>query len=74
METTQEKLRGFEWVSKYDNTSDLSLPKRSTSDSAGYDFVAIEDTTVPSITETLETIELARNNGYKTAIPVFAEM
>lgn len=67
METTQEKLRGFEWVSKYDNTSDLSLPKRSTIASAGYDFLAIEDAVVPSITETLETTLVS--TGVKAYMP-----
>lgn len=41
-----DKIRGFEVCS---NFSDISLPKRSTARSAGYDFEAAEDITVPSI-------------------------
>ena len=41
-----DKIRGFEVVSSF---SDINLPKRSTARSAGYDFEAAEDITVPSI-------------------------
>ncbi len=41
-----DKIRGFEVVSSF---ADINLPKRSTARSAGYDFEAAEDITVPSI-------------------------
>ncbi len=41
-----DKIRGFEVCSSF---SDINLPKRSTARSAGYDFEAAEDVTVPSI-------------------------
>lgn len=40
-------MRKFEFVSRLDNTEDLKLPERSTKNSAGYDFYAIEDFTIP---------------------------
>lgn len=42
------KIRGFEIVSKYKNAG-ISLPKRQTIASAGYDIEAAEDITIPSI-------------------------
>ena len=41
-----DKIRGFEVCSSF---ADINLPKRSTARSAGYDFEAAEDITVPSI-------------------------
>lgn len=41
------KVRGFE-VAKGWNDKDITLPHRSTSDSAGYDFHAAEEVTIPS--------------------------
>lgn len=41
------KLRGFEIISAY-NDSGIRLPKRSTKNSAGYDFEACEDVMIPS--------------------------
>lgn len=35
-------MRKFEFVSRLDNTEGLKLPQRSTKNSAGYDFYAIE--------------------------------
>jgi len=40
--------RGFEIVSKYRNDN-VSLPRRATEGSAGYDLMAAEDTLIPSI-------------------------
>ena len=40
-------MRGFEVVSRFEN-ADIMLPKRSTKHSAGYDFYAPEDITIPS--------------------------
>lgn len=42
------KKRGFEVISKYSDAG-LELPKRATSQAAGYDFQAAEDITIPSI-------------------------
>lgn len=40
-------MRKFEYVQRYNNIEpDFELPKRSTKNSAGYDFVACEDTIV----------------------------
>lgn len=41
-------IRGFEIVSKYTNT-EISLPKRATNSSAGYDFQAAKDMIIPSL-------------------------
>lgn len=46
MISTKEEGRGFEKVSRI--ISDIILPKRSTLHSAGYDFFAIQDESVPS--------------------------
>lgn len=40
--------RGFELVTKYLNTG-VSIPKRATDASAGYDFAAAKDIVIPSI-------------------------
>lgn len=40
-------MRKFEFVSRLDNTEDLKLPERSTKNSAGFDFFAIEYFTIP---------------------------
>ena len=45
----------FEFVSKYAN-SGLPLPSRKTSDSAGYDLVAAEDTIIPSIFNMMDDV------------------
>ena len=41
------KIRGFEIAKSFEN-SEASLPERSTKNSAGYDFSAIEDAVIPS--------------------------
>ena len=51
------KVRGFEIVTKYEGKS-IALPKRATKGSAGYDFSAAEDITIPSIWNVL-----LKNNG-----------
>lgn len=38
----------FEKISKYENDESVTLPTRKTQDSAGYDFIAAEDTVIPS--------------------------
>lgn len=43
-----ERKRGFEIISAYEGKG-ITLPKRSTKHSAGYDFEAAEDITLPSI-------------------------
>lgn len=45
------RSRGFEIVSKYEGAG-ITLPKRATSHSAGYDFEAAADTVLPSIWNT----------------------
>lgn len=42
------KQRGFEVVSEYEDKG-INLPVRATQNSAGYDFEAAEDITIPSI-------------------------
>ena len=42
------KKRGFEVISKYEGKG-ISVPKRSTANSAGYDFEASEDIVIPSL-------------------------
>ena len=54
-----EKIRGFEIVTKYADKN-LSLPKRATKGSAGYDIAAAEDTVIPSIWNIL-----SKNAGVK---------
>ncbi|WP_419513254.1 dUTP diphosphatase [Lactobacillus kimbladii] len=43
-----EKIRGFEIVSKYQNKN-VTLPRRQTIASAGYDLAAAKDVLIPSI-------------------------
>lgn len=43
-----EKIRGFEVCSAFQDRG-ISIPKRSTKHSAGYDIEAAEDVTIPSI-------------------------
>ena len=45
-ENNNMKLRGFEFISQFDNVIDLKLPKRGTSKSAGYDIFAPFDITL----------------------------
>ena len=45
----------FEFVSKYVD-SVLPLPSRKTTDSAGYDLVAAEDTVIPSIYNMMDDV------------------
>lgn len=47
-----EKTRGFEVVTEYEHQG-ISLPKRATNESAGYDIAAAEDTRIPSIWKAL---------------------
>lgn len=59
--------RGFEIVTKYQD-ADLTLPKRATKGSAGYDIAVAEDTVVPSFWRTAVT-HIAKDwapfNSYK---------
>lgn len=42
------RVRGFEVVSRLERSNvEVKLPRRSTKDSAGYDFFAYEDVTIP---------------------------
>ena len=40
-------MRKFEFIKRLENTEGLKLPQRSTKSSAGHDFFAIEDFTIP---------------------------
>lgn len=52
-----DKVRGFEVVTKYQDKG-ITLPKRATKGSAGYDISAAENTSIPSIWNVL-----TKNNG-----------
>lgn len=52
-----DKVRGFEVVTKYQDKG-ITLPKRATKGSAGYDFSAAESISIPSIWNVL-----TKNNG-----------
>ncbi|MDN6194207.1 MAG: dUTP diphosphatase, partial [Alkalibacterium sp.] len=47
------KVRGFEIVSKYKDM-EITLPKRATKGSAGYDLMAAKDIIVPSVFKALQ--------------------
>lgn len=52
-----DKVRGFEVVSKYineDGTTDIVLPVKGSSNSAGYDFQSAIDVDIPSIWEIVQ--------------------
>ena len=49
---TVENTRGFEKISAYANDEAITLPKRSTTLSAGYDIAAAEDIIVPAMWKT----------------------
>ena len=57
------KIRGFETVSRVEG-KEVTLPTRSTKRSAGYDFIAFEDVTIPpmsfveSITAPVNNVEI----------------
>ena len=55
----------FEKISQYADDADVIIPTRKTSQSAGYDFCAAEDTIIPSFTQLtnenlLKSIELRK--------------
>lgn len=56
------KVRGFELVSKYLNDG-ISLPKRATSSSAGYDFEAAKDIKIPSIWKLASKAQTAEDSN-----------
>lgn len=55
-----DKVRGFEIVTTYQD-KEISLPKRATKGSAGYDFSAAKSIVIPSIWNIL-----TKNNGLAT--------
>lgn len=67
------KLRGFEVVSKFKDNEYVQIPKRGTEDSAGYDFVTIEDVVIPSIMENAlllsQELESLINRVYSEGVP-----
>lgn len=60
------KIRGFEIVTKYINKG-ITLPKRATNSSAGYDFASAEDVIIPSIWRLAEGI--SQNNTSDSILP-----
>lgn len=52
------RVRGFEVVKRLESNNEVILPRRSTSESAGYDFFAYEDITIPSIWKSLMKFSL----------------
>ena len=65
----------FEKISQYADDADVIIPTRKTSQSAGYDFCAAEDTIIPSFTQLtnenlLKSIELrkAQYNDFRAYI------
>ena len=59
------RKRGFEVISKYEGKG-LSIPKRSTANSAGYDFEASEDIVIPSLAKSFYVHNL--NHGLLTDV------
>lgn len=55
------KVRGFEIVSKYKDEK-LTLPKRATKGSAGYDLTAAADIVIPSVFKALKDSEASGQN------------
>ncbi|MCC5895458.1 MAG: dUTP diphosphatase [Alkalibacterium sp.] len=62
------KLRGFEKVSKY-KEDDVSLPKRATKGSAGYDLTAAVDLVIPSVFKALKTADFEGNPVGSSLVP-----
>lgn len=67
------KLRGFEVVSEFKDNEYVQMPKRGTEDSAGYDFVTIEDVVIPSVMENAlmlsQELESFINRVYSEGVP-----
>lgn len=63
-----ERKRGFEVVTKYAGAEDELIPRRSTLNSAGYDFFAAEDTLIPTIQRQLKPTLVP--TGVKAYMPV----
>lgn len=65
------EIRGFKLVSQYENEG-LSLPKRATKGSAGYDIAAAKDITIPSLWKVLSGNGevLRENKEYLTSVLV----
>ncbi|MER2063353.1 MAG: dUTP diphosphatase [Alkalibacterium sp.] len=64
-----DKVRGFEIVSKYKDEN-ITLPKRATKGSAGYDLTAAVDMVVPSVFKALrEADERAQDPMKSSLIP-----
>ncbi len=70
------KQRGFEVAKDFLN-QDIKLPERSTKNSAGYDFFAIEDTVIPSyygqLLEKVVSKEPIKPTLVKTGIKAYME-
>lgn len=61
------KIRGFEIVSKYKEQS-ISLPKRATRGSAGYDLTAAVDIVIPSIFKALKSELSSQDNPMRSTL------
>ncbi|MDZ7835189.1 MAG: dUTP diphosphatase [Alkalibacterium sp.] len=61
------KVRGFEIVSKY-KEDNLSLPKRATKGSAGYDLTAAVDMVVPSVFKALSRESQSEDNPVRSTL------
>ncbi|GAB2319603.1 dUTP diphosphatase [Alkalibacterium sp. s-m-22] len=62
------RIRGFEIVDKYKDQG-LSLPKRATKGSAGYDLTASQDIVIPSVFKAMQTGNFEGNPVGSTLIP-----
>ena len=60
MERNEGRVRGFEVVSSNEYSKDVILPKRSTENSAGYDFFAYKDILIPPSCFRKDKIEVGR--------------
>lgn len=63
-----KKIRGFEPVSTYEKET-ITMPKRATKGSAGYDLTAAADITVPSVFKAFQAKETEGNPLKSTLVP-----
>lgn len=61
------KIRGFEIVKGFED-KEINLPKRQTKNSAGYDFEASEDVTIPGIVKTVYNLRDYMKNGIEETV------
>ena len=63
------KIRGFETVSRVEG-QEVTLPTRSTKRSAGYDFIAFEDVTIPPMSFVGSVTEITEDPNIAKQIPI----